>query len=120
MASIAVAKTCTIATELVPAAGVDGEGMVMAPYPHVLMEVIDLTEDYPERLPAVNESTFNQMSKSVRQRMIRKVKKYVACLRAAHSITEDGSNAPEAEEADNNGAQVAEAVPPAQAKQLLP
>jgi hypothetical protein len=33
------------------------------------------------------------MSKSVRQRWIRKVKKYVACLRAAHHIKEHSSNA---------------------------
>jgi hypothetical protein len=67
VASIAVAKTCRIATELVPASGVDGKGMLMAPYPHVLMEVMDLTLDYAERPPVVNEPTFNEMFKSVRQ-----------------------------------------------------
>jgi hypothetical protein len=110
VASIAVAKTCTIASELVPASGVDGEGMLMAPYPHVLMEVMDLTMDYAERPPVVSESTFNEMSKSVRQRWIRKLKKYAACLRTAHSIAEDGSNAPEAEDTDMNRAQTAEAA----------
>jgi hypothetical protein len=45
-ASIAAAKSCTIATELVPAAGFDGEAMLLAPYPHVMRKEMDLTKDY--------------------------------------------------------------------------
>jgi hypothetical protein len=62
-----------------PAAGVDSEAMLMAPYPHVMRKVMDLTKDYVERPPEVSEDTFKKYSKSVRQRWIRKVKKYVAC-----------------------------------------
>jgi hypothetical protein len=112
-ASIAAAKSCTLATELVPAAGVDGEAMLMAPYPQVMRKVMDLTKDYAERAPEVSKDTFNKYSKSVRQRWIRKVIKYVACLRTAHNAGEtNASNDPLTEFADLDGTAAAEATPP--------
>jgi hypothetical protein len=114
-ASIVAAKSCTIATELVPAAGVDGEAMLMPPNPHVMRKVMDLTKDYAERPPEVSEDIFKKYSKSVRQRWIRKIKKYVACLPAAHNMKDiNASNAPMAEGAD--GAATAKATPPVEAQ----
>jgi hypothetical protein len=111
------AKSCTLATELMPAAGVDSEAMLMAPYPHVMRKVMDLTKDYVERPPEVSEDTFKKYSKSVRQRWIRKVKKYVACQWSAHNVGEtNASNASLAEVADLDGAAAAEATPPAEAQ----
>jgi hypothetical protein len=48
----------------------------MAPQPYLLMVVVDMTQFYPERPPGVTETAFRTMSKLVRQRWIRKVKKY--------------------------------------------
>jgi hypothetical protein len=109
VASIEAAKGCTIVSELVPtASGAEGEGTLMAQYPHLLMVVVDMTEDYPERPPNVAEAAFRTMSKSVRQRWIRKVKKYVACLRMAHRITED-ENVVDAAVAEHSDLYAAEA-----------
>jgi hypothetical protein len=62
--SIAAARTCTIASSLVHAGEAEGSGLLMAPYPHCLMVVVDMTEDYAERLPVVTEAIFDNMSKS--------------------------------------------------------
>jgi hypothetical protein len=75
---------------------------LVAPYPHVMMSVLDLSAEYPDRLDTASESEFNMWSKSKRQRWIRKLKRYVACLRSAHHVEEHSNpdRLPEAAEDD--------------------
>jgi hypothetical protein len=47
--SIAASKTCTICTQSVPAAVAGEEAQMMAPYPHALAAMVDLTPEYPDR-----------------------------------------------------------------------
>jgi hypothetical protein len=89
VATFVAARGCTLVSQLVPVTGAAGDGVWMAPYPTILMAAVNMTEDYPERPPTVSEAAFEAMTKSVRQRWIRKIKKYVACLRSAHRISED-------------------------------
>jgi hypothetical protein len=89
VATFVAARGCTLASQLVPVTGAAGDGVWMAPYPTILMAAVNMTEDYPERPPMVSEAAFETMPKSVRQRWIRKIKKYVACLRMAHRISEE-------------------------------
>jgi hypothetical protein len=52
------------------------------------MSVLDLSAEYPDRPDTASESEFNMWSKSKRQRWIRKLKRYVVCLRSAHHVDE--------------------------------
>jgi hypothetical protein len=87
VATFVAVRGCTLDSQLVPTDGAPGDGVWMAPYPTILMAAVNMNEDYLERPPLVSEATFEAMSKSVRQRWIRKIKKYVACLRSAHRIS---------------------------------
>jgi hypothetical protein len=87
--SIAASKTCTICTESVPAAVAGEEAQIMAPYPHTLAAVVDLTPEYPDRPDLIPVAEFATYSRSKRQRWIRRYKKYAACLRAADRISDN-------------------------------
>jgi hypothetical protein len=76
----------------------------VAPYPHALVAAWSLTKRYPNRPEIWTESEFEPLSKSKRQRWIRKLKKYVTCLRVAHRVDKnsDPEKAPEADSAEED------------------
>jgi hypothetical protein len=104
VASIEPSKSCTIASVPIPAPVAGGDDVLAAPYPHALVAVWSLTEGYPNRPEIWTESEFDPLSKSKRQRWIRKLKKYVTCLRVAHHVDEnsDPEKAPEADSAEED------------------
>jgi hypothetical protein len=88
---IAASKTCTICTESVPAAVAGEEAQMMAPYPHALAAVEDLTPEYLDRPDLIPVADFVTYSRSKCQRWIRRYKKYAACLRAAHRVSNNAN-----------------------------
>jgi hypothetical protein len=87
--SIAASKTCTICSVSVPAAAAGKEAQMMAPYPHALAAVEDLTPEYPYGPDLIPVAKFETYSRSKRQRWIRRYKKYAACLRVAHHVSDN-------------------------------
>jgi hypothetical protein len=103
--SIASSKTCTIRSVSIPAPVAGEDNILVAPYPHATMSVLDLTAEYPDRPDTAREAKFNTWSKSKGQCWIRKLKRYVACLRSAQHVNEHSNpdRPPEADgENDNN------------------
>jgi hypothetical protein len=53
VAMFVAVRGCMLVSQLVPVTGAAGDGVWMAPYPTILMAAVNMTEDYPERLPTV-------------------------------------------------------------------
>jgi hypothetical protein len=87
--SIKASKNCTINTVQIPDPEATGGFSGAAAYPTVLHAVLQLLLlEYPERPEDWTEEFFESKSKSQRQRWIRKLKNYAACLRVANRIDE--------------------------------